>query len=282
MKNSFLERFFRRYATCFAIGTLLLSSCGDLGYEDKEFWQQEVYIINSESTAASERLVSNVLAYTFSDTLRIINDDYDTNLIEDYNPGVTYVKYKIGIGGSQPANEDIEVKVAFDEETVNDYNIERLDSLYIPDASLYSTNVPWNAATQTYNVVIPKGSASAALIFTIPILRDQMEEYRRFAFPVKILSCEQIPLSRQYTTFMVASFAISTEKITDWSGFPIPKLPEGRYLSTRLAGNVSENTSNGILRKYKYITRRDTTPEMEDKYVVWGTSVWAFENQGRH
>jgi hypothetical protein len=252
-----------------------------LDYKDKEFWRQEVYIISSESTAASERLVSNVSAYTFSDTLRIINDDYDTELIEDYDPGVTYVKYKIGIGGSQPAHEDIIVKVSFDEETINDYNIERNDSLYIPDASLFTVNVPWDATEKAYTVTIPKGSSSAALIFTIPILREEIDEYIRFAFPVKIVSCEQAPLSRMYTAFMVASLVVSTEKITDWSGFPIPKLPEGRYHSQRLAGN-SENQSNDIRRAYKYITRRSNDPEHENKYVVWGTSVWSFENQGLH
>jgi hypothetical protein len=252
-----------------------------LDYEDKEFWRQEVYIINSESTAPADRLVSNVSAYTFSDTLRIINDDYDTRLIEDYVPGVTSVKYKIGIGGSQPAHEDIIIKVGFDEEAVNDYNIERNDSLYIPDASLFTVNVPWDATEKAYTVTIPKGSSSAALIFTIPILREEIDKYIRFAFPVKIVSCEQAPLSRMYTAFMVASLVVSTEKITDWSGFPIPKLPEGRYHSQLLAGN-SENQSNGIRRAYKYITRRSDDPQYENMYVVWGTAVWSFENQGVH
>jgi hypothetical protein len=191
------------------------------------------------------------------------------------------VKYKIGIGGSQPAHEDIIVKVSFDEETVNDYNIERNDSLYIPDASLFTVNVPWDAAAEAYTVTIPKGSSSAALIFTIPIIRETMEEYMKFAFPVKIVSCEQAPLSRLYTAFMVASLVVSTEKVTDWSGFPIPKLPEGRYHSQILAGNA-ENDSNGKRRSYKYITRRSNDPQYENKYVVWGTVLWSFENQGLH
>jgi hypothetical protein len=281
MKNSVLNRCFNRYAACFAIGILLVCSCGKLDYEGKEYWKQEVYIINAESTAASERLVSNTLAYTFSDTLRIINDDYDVDSIMDYNHGVAYVKYKVGIGGSLPAHEDITVKIGFDEETVNDYNTERNEDYYIPDDSLFTVNVPWNAAEKAYTVVIPKGSSSAALIFTIPILRDKMEEYERFAFPVKILSCEQAPLSRQYANFMQAGLIITTVKITDWSGFPIPKLPEGRYHSQRLQGN-SENQSNDIRRAYKYITRMGDTPELENRYVVWGTSVWSFENQGLH
>ncbi|MDR2776014.1 MAG: DUF1735 domain-containing protein [Tannerella sp.] len=284
MKNSFLKnRCFNRSAICFVAGILLLvCSCGKLDYEGKEFWRQEVYIINSESTAASERLVSNILAYTFNDTLRIINDDYDTELIEDNNPGVTYVKYKIGIGGSLPAHENIIVKVGFDEETVNDYNIERNEDFYIPDASLFTANVPWDGAAQAYTVEIPEGSSSASLILTVPILRDKTEEYERFAFPVKILSCEQAPLSRLYTKFMVAGFVITTERTTDWSGFPIPKLPEGRYYSTLLQSNGAENTQNGFHRKYKYIMRQGNEPEYENKYVVWGTSIWSAEVSGLH
>jgi hypothetical protein len=282
MRNSIIkDSYLRQSAICFVGMVFTLCSCGTPDYEDREFWRQEVYIISSESTAASERLVSNVPAYTFSDTLRVINDDYDVELIEDLEPGVAYVKYKIGIGGSQPAHEDISVKVAFDGEALNDYNIERNADFYIPDASLFTVNVPWDAAAQTYTVVIPKGSASAALIFTIPILRDRMDEYERYAFPVKIVGCEQVPLSRQYTAFMLAGLMVITENIADWSGFPIPKLPEGRYYSPRLAGN-SENQSNGIRRSYKYITRMGDTPELENKYVVWGTSVWSFENQGFH
>jgi hypothetical protein len=59
-------------------------------------------------------------------------------------------------------------------------------------------------------------------------------------------------------------------------------LPEERYHSTRLQGNVSENTANSILRQYKYITRLGDTPDLIDKYMVWGTAIWAWENQGLH
>jgi hypothetical protein len=282
MKNRIKkDSYLRQSAICLVGMTCMLCSCGTSDYEGREFWRQEVYIISSESTAASERLVSNVLVYTFYDTLRIINDDYDVELIEDFEPGVASVKYKIGIGGSQPAHEDISVKVAFDGEALNDYNIERNTEFYIPDASLFTVNVPWDAAAQAYTVVIPKGSASAALIFTIPVLRDRMDEYGKYAFPVKIVGCEQAPLSRQYTAFMLAGLMVVSENVADWSGFPIPKLPEGRYYSPLLAGN-SENQSNGIRRAYKYITRMGDTPELENKYVVWGTSVWSFENQGLH
>lgn len=278
-KNNFYKN---RYAVCFAVVALMLCGCGELDYEGKEFWRQEVYIINSESTAPAERLISNILAYTFNDTLRVVNDSYDTELIEDYSPGVTQVKYKVGIGGSLPAGEDITVRVSFDEETVNDYNIERNADYYIPDASLFTVNVPWDAATQSYTVVIPKGSSSASLIFTVPILREQMTEYEKFAFPVKIVSCEQAPLSRLYTAFMVAGFVISTEKITDWSGYPIPKLPEGRYHSTLLQSNGGENNVNGHFRQYKYVMRMSNDPEYENMYVVWGTSIWSAEWAGRH
>ncbi|MDR2026667.1 MAG: DUF1735 domain-containing protein [Prevotellaceae bacterium] len=278
MKN----KYFNRHVLYSVICALLFCNCGELDYEGREFWRQEVYIINSESTAASERIVSNVLAYTFSDTLRIINDDYDTELIKDYNSGMTYVKYKVGIGGSLPAHEDITVRVGLDRETVDDYNIERNETFHIPDASLFSVNVPWDEATQTYTVVIPEGSSSASLIFSIPVLRDRMTDYEKFAFPVKIIGCEQAPLSRQYTTFMLAGLIVDAAQTTDWSGFPIPKLPEGRYYSTLLQSNGAENTVNGFHRKYKYVMRLSNDPEYENQYVVWGTSIWSAEVNGVH
>jgi hypothetical protein len=264
------------------IGMLSLYSCGELDYENKEFYTQEVYLINSESTAASERTISNVAAYTYEDTLRVLNDDYDTELVKDARPGVAYVKYKIGIGGSLPAKEDIVVKIGFDPEAVADYNIERNTDLYIPDRSLFTTNVPYNESEGAYSVTIPKGESSTALIFSIPLVRDLQSEYTKFAFSIKILSCDNAPLSRQYTQFLVASLVINATQTTDWSGYPIPRIQEGRYHSSRLQSNGAENTSNGIHRMYKYITRLGDTPDLVNKYVVWGTSVWAFENQGLH
>jgi hypothetical protein len=47
---------------------------------------------------------------------------------------------------------------------------------------------------------------------------------------------------------MVASLVINFTQETDWSGFPIPRIPEGRYHSARLQSNVQENMSNNILQ----------------------------------
>jgi hypothetical protein len=81
---------------------------------------------------------------------------------------------------------------------------------------------------------------------------------------------------------MVAGFVVNTKNITDWSGYPIPKLPEGRYYSSLLQSNGAENTVNGWHRKYKYIMRLSNDPEYENKYVVWGTSIWSAEVFGVH
>lgn len=63
------------------------SSMWKASYENKEFYKQEVYIINSESTSATEREITGVQAYTFVDTLKIINDSYDTDTLVDYKVG---------------------------------------------------------------------------------------------------------------------------------------------------------------------------------------------------
>ncbi|KAA6300397.1 MAG: hypothetical protein EZS26_003461 [Candidatus Ordinivivax streblomastigis] len=274
MKNYLLK------FTIGVIGGFALYSCGKLDYENKEFYKQEVYIINAKSTAAAERLISNMEVFTFADTLRILNDDYDTELVHDARKGIAYVNYKIGLGGSLPAQEDLAVRVQFDQEAVDDYNTERNTELYIPDKSLYSVNVPYDETEEAFTVIIPKGESSSALIFTIPLDREQINEYAKFAFPMKIVSCEKAPLSRQYTSFMVASLVINFTQETDWSGFPIPRIPEGRYHSARLQSNVQENMSNNIQRVYKYITRLGDTPELANQFTIWGTGVWSFENQG--
>ena len=91
------------YITIFTL-TLITAACGKLDYENKEFYKQEVYIINSESTSATEREITGVQAYTFVDTLKIINDSYDTDTLVDYKVGTANIIFKIGIGGSLSAH----------------------------------------------------------------------------------------------------------------------------------------------------------------------------------
>lgn len=116
------------YITIFTL-TLITAACGKLDYENKEFYKQEVYIINSESTSATEREITGVQAYTFVDTLKIINDSYDTDTLVDYKVGTANIIFKIGIGGSLSAHEDLEILIDFDEEAVKDYNISKMPNV---------------------------------------------------------------------------------------------------------------------------------------------------------
>ena len=265
------------YITIFTL-TLITAACGKLDYENKEFYKQEVYIINSESTSATEREITGVQAYTFVDTLKIINDSYDTDTLVDYKVGTANIIFKIGIGGSLSAHEDLEILIDFDEEAVKDYNISKNAERYIPDPSLYTTNIPYDQTRKGFPVVIKAGTASTSLTFQVPIERDKMETYADFAFALKIKETGNATLSRQYYNFMVPELNVDLERVVDWSGFPIPEIPTGRYLSARLLGNGAENIpADGRHRKYKYITPLGDTPELKGKYIIWGTGVWSFE-----
>ena len=265
------------YITIFTL-TLITAACGKLDYENKEFYKQEVYIINSESTSATEREITGIQAYTFVDTLKIINDSYDTDTLVDYKVGTANIIFKIGIGGSLSAHEDLEILIDFDEEAVKDYNISKNAERYIPDPSLYTTNLPYDQTRKGFPVVIKAGTASTSLTFQVPIERDKMETYADFAFALKIKETGNATLSRQYYNFMVSKLNVDLERVVDWSGFPIPEIPTGRYLSARLLGNGAENIpADGRHRKYKYITPLGDTPELKGKYIIWGTGVWSFE-----
>lgn len=265
------------YITIFTI-LLIVAACGKLDYENKEFYKQEVYIINSESTSATEREITGIQAYTFVDTLKIINDSYDTDTLVDYKVGIANIIFKIGIGGSLSAHEDLEILVDFDEEAVKDYNISKNTERYIPDPSLYTTNIPYDQTRKGFPVVIKAGTASTSLRFQVPIERDKMGTYADFAFALKIKETGTATLSRQYYNFMVSELNVDLERVVDWSGFPIPEIPTGRYLSARLLGNGAENIpADGRHRKYKFVTPLGDTPELKGKYMIWGTGVWSFE-----
>lgn len=267
----------------FCVLTLLCClSCGKLDYENKEFYKKELYIISGESTSATERTITSLEAYTFNDTLKILNDKYDVELIEDLKDGLVDIKFKIGIGGSLPADKDIVVKVAFDEETLSDFNIENNTTYAIPAATRYTVNAPRDEVSKAFIVTIKKGSASSSLIFSIPIKRTEIAVYAKYAFPLRIVEANESSLSRLYDKFMVANLIVDTDKIVNWSGFPIPELPEGRYHSARLQGNAGENNVNGVLYNYKYITRLSKDPKDKGQFMIWGTGVWSFEVFGMH
>jgi len=264
------------------LALLCCLSCGKLDFENKEFYKKELYIISGESTSPTERIITDLKAYTFNDTLKILNDNYDVKLIEDLKDGQVDVKFKVGIGGSLSADKDILVKVVFDNEALSDFNIENNTAYYIPDPSLYKVNVPYDPVSKSFMVTIKKGTSSSALIFSVPVQRSKMDTYKNFAFPLNIVKSGETDLSRLYHNFMVANLIVDKDQIVNWSGFAIPQLPEGRYHSARLQGNAAENNVNGVLYSYKYITRLSNDPKDKGQFMIWGTGVWSFEVFGLH
>lgn len=265
-------------------GMAALNGCGKPDYENKEFYKQEAYIISDASTAAAEREISNLPAHTFVDTLKYLNAQYDSDTIIDDKTFVMQVMFKVGIGGSLPAAQDTKILVDFNQEALDEYNTLKNTAKAIPDPGNYTTNFPYDAKAKGFLVEIKKGTSSTALIFSVPIERAKLDIYEDFAFPLKIVSADKVPLSRQYTRFMIAGLLVTKDKTVNWSGFPIPKIPAGRYYSVQLAGNAAENAPDGRIRKYKFITPMSNTDDsqLNDKYIIWGTSAWSFEVFGLH
>ncbi|MCF3109366.1 DUF1735 domain-containing protein [Niabella sp. CC-SYL272] len=273
-----------QYIAAFAMGMQLITGCAKQDYKGKEFYKQEAYIIASESTSATERDISNLPAHSFVDTIKYKDLQYNSDTIRAKGTFVAQVKFKVGIGGSLPAAEDMKIVVGFDSSELTDYNILKNTGKYIPGPSLYTTNIPYNNQEQGFVVNIPKGTSSSSLIFSVPLKRDSVAKYDSFAFPLKILRADKVPLSRQFTSFLIAGLLVDTGIVVNWQGFPIPKLPRGTYYSVMVAGNASENSNDGILRTHKYITPLDTAdnPALNDKYMIWGTAAWSFDYYGFH
>lgn len=275
----------RIYSSLFLLLAIAAAGgCGKPDYENKEFFQQEAYIISAASTSATEREISDIPVHTFVDTLKYKNAQYDSDTIIDTKTFIAQVKFKVGIGGSLPAAQDYKLIVAFDNESLEDYNILKNTTKKIPDPSDYTANAPYDQKEQGFVVEIKKGTSSSSLIFDVPIERAKMKMYEDFSFPLKIARADKIPLSRQYTQFMIAGLLVTQDKTVNWSGFPIPKIPMGRYFSVQLASNAAENSPDGRTRKYKFITPMSITddPLLKDKYIIWGTSAWSFEVFGLH
>jgi len=274
-----------------------LFSCGELDYADREYYKQEVYIINSESTSATEREIVNIQMHTFVDTLKILNDAYDMDTIWDTNTYESSVVFKVGIGGSQFAQTDIEVLVAFDQEQINDYNILNNLECRLPDEEDYTTNVAFDSQKGGFPVVIKKGTASSSLIFTFKLVRDDKKnpcaKFLNYAIPLKIVGVsEDLEISRQYNKFMVAQFTTDISRTVNWSGYPIPSIPPGRYCSVRLQGNAAENTDKqtGTHFVWKYILpledpntpEEEKDPTLKGEYMVFGTGIWSWSYWGYH
>lgn len=255
-------------------------SCTDLEHEDKEFYKKEIYIVSSLSTSAKERDIVDATTYDFIDTVRFINTDYDHKMVKDVRDHKIVWAFKVGSGGSLPLDKDLLVKVAFDQEKIDDINTLRNSNFAVPDKSLYTTNIPYNETTKTFDITIPKGLASAVLKFEIPINRDTKDIYKNFAMALKIVDVGEAVLSRLYHSFAVAGVVITEGQTIDWAGLPFPRIPTGRYVSAAIQGNGGENRDDGKNRIYKYITPMGK--DYDGQYVIWGTAVWSFDKFGFH
>ena len=273
----------------FVLGAVLFFACGELDYADREYYKQEAYIISDLSTSSADREVTNVSACTYSDVLKILNDRYDLDTLWDNSVKEVKVMFKVGIGGSQPAKEDLEILVDFDQEQVDDYNVLNNLHCYIPSSELYTTNIPYDEAKGGFPVIIPEGSSSSKLEFTFMFERDSRtnpnQEAQNYAIPLKIKSVSGgVQISRQYSTFMTARLLADVTRTTDWSGYPFPSIPPGRYHSVRLQGNAAENTIGGVHYMWKYVlpledpdTPEDKKdPSLQGKYMVFGTGIWSW------
>ncbi len=276
---------------------IIAYSCGELDYANKEYYKQEAYIINSESTSATERQVTNMNLHTFVDTLKIINDSYDMDTIWDSKTYNDSIVFKVGIGGSQPATKDIEILVKFDQEQIDDYNTLKNLKCYIPDPSVYTTNVAFDSSKDGFPIIVPKGSSSASLIFVFKVPRDDHKKPNKallnYAIPLKIASVSgEVVISREFSTFMAAQFATNVKRAVNWSGYPIPSIPPGRYYSVKLKSNPAENTDKitGVHYVWKYVlpledpnTPADKKdPSLAGKYMVFGTAIWSWSYWGYH
>ncbi|MCL3779784.1 hypothetical protein EMN47_05200 [Prolixibacteraceae bacterium JC049] len=267
----------------FAVYTLY--SCEKMDHETKEFYKNEVYIAFSESTSAAERQAMGANIYNYIDTFKILNEKYDRDTLFDQGDTIHLV-FKVGTGGSLTPNFPYKVKLGFDQEMVNDYNTVNLTDLYIPDKSKFTTNADYNEADNTFEVTVHPDEASSVLYIHIPAKRKQKDEIQKYAFPLKVLSNDaNLPISRKFDSFFVGKMSLGIRYTTDWSGFPIPELPLGRYFSTACAANSAENTAPGkdgeaYVRSSKFILKLSDKPEHKGMYLICGNASWAWEQHG--
>lgn len=288
----------RIYIILLLLATLpLMHCCGELDTESgREFFRQEVYIVYSEATSASERILTGLEAHTFVDTTRILDKEYNSELVLDENAGEASVLFKIGIGGSLSAHKDIEVVVGFDTAAIKSYNLLRNTMVRIPNPSEYTSSVAYDKAKGGFPVIIKKGTSTLKLKFTVPINRDEFESgvgngefYNNFAFALKIKEANEM-ISPQYHSFMLARLDVLSLKVLDWSEFPIPELKPGRYHSRALESSPIDNPGIDGLITHKFITSledpsipdNEKDPNLANKYIVWGYNTWCFEVHGLH
>jgi len=274
-----------RYTLIIGLMTILFYSCFQEEWENNEQFVKEISIISSESTSANTRELQEISAYTFVDTIKYLNLEYDSDTIKNHQDEPIDVIFKIGIGGSLANEKDEVVKIKFDAELLRKFNILKGLDKKIPDFDLIECNHNFNKTDSIITVKINKGEISQALKFTFMAKRKQVNEYYDYAFPIKIVDSNSYPIHKYNNSFLSSGFVVDSSTVVNWSGIPIPQLPLGKYVSAQLKGNGGENhTPDGKQIIHKYITKlaRNDEPELEDHYMIWGTSAWSFGMHGFH
>ncbi len=271
----------KKIISVFAIVSLILVfiGCDEENYQDKEYYKQEVYILNNLSTSSKTRSILNVDAYTYVDTLKVISVDYDTEFVKVTNDTVYTLNFKVGIGGSLPAHEDVTVKLTWDTVLLEEANILGNSDLVLPDASLWTTNVDFDPVTKEFEVIIPKGRSVTALNINLKIIRDEKDLYKNYAFPLKVVSSNH-PINKLYDNYLVSNFTISETQMTNFSGFDLPPIKMGRYHSPLLSGNAENTGTDGERLSDKFILPLGDAAEYEGKYMVFGWAIWSWEKFG--
>lgn len=260
-------------------------SCEEMEHEEKEFYKNELYIAYAGTTSPSERQLMGENLYNYIDTFKILDEKYNRDTLFDSGDTIHLV-FKVGTGGSLTPDFPYKVKLGFDQDLVKDYNAVNLTSLFVPEKKYYTTNAEYNEQDNTFELEVQPDEASSVLYFHIPATRAIEDSIENFAFPLKILSNDGgLPISRKYNSFFVGKMDLGIRYTTDWSGFPIPELPLGRYYSTACAANTSENTAPGkdgetYTRSSKFILKLSDRPEHKGMYLICGNASWAWEQHG--
>ncbi len=265
--------------------TTIFYGCLQEEWETEEQFVKEISIISSESTSAENRDIQEISAFSFVDTIKYLNLDYDSDTIKNYTDTPVDVVFKIGVGGSLSNDKNEIVVVKFDQDILDKYNEIKGLNKVIPAFELIESNRDFNKTDSTITLELGEGIDSQALKFTFIAKRSKVDEYYNYAFPLKIVESKAYPIHRYNNSFISTGFIVDSSTIVNWSGIPIPKLPLGKYVSAQLKGNPNENVAQeggNIIHKYITKMARNNESELEDNYMIWGNSAWSFGMHGFH
>lgn len=274
-----------RYILIIALLTTMFIGCTDEEWVKEEQFVKEISIISSESSSAENRDIQDIIAFTFVDTIKYKDLEYNSDTIKYTLDTPIDVVFKVGIGGSL-SNDKLEiVKLKFDQEILDKYNTVKGSNKIIPAFELLESNRSFNKTDSTITMEFEAGIDSQSLKFTFIAERSKVEEYYNFAFPLKIVEAKEFPIHKYNNSFISTGFIVDSTTIVNWGAIPIPKLPLGKYVSAQLRGNPNENIAQAggnIIHKYITKMARNDEPELEDHYMIWGNSAWSFGQHGFH